>query len=286
MLSIRPGRGDDFHAVQAFCQSTFHWGDYIPEVYMDWVGPGPGQVLVAELDGKVVGLVHVAMPTETEAWFEGMRVHSEFRRQRLALSLTEAALDLARRLGARVVRLVIDGENLASQQLAARAGFRLLCRMEEYLTTGTEGHARRAVENDLGQLAELAVARSWLPGRPALVGVEWQWWEATYQSLGRLVERGLLWTNGEAWAVLDPFQYCPGEITVHTPTGHAGAVFSLVAGMLGRAPGEDVSRARVVVPAAQGLVAPGWEGPEDSEYIYEYFLEGAGNESWKTPTGN
>jgi len=271
LVRIRPGLSGDFEQVRAFCQNTFHWGDYIPEVYLDWVTSDQGRVLVAEVGQGVVGLVHVDMPGVSEAWFEGMRVHPGFRRQGLAAQLTQAALAAARQLGASVARLAIASENHASHQLAHRTGFSFLDKMEEYMVSGREGEARPAVHDDLETLTQLAKAKSWLPGRPVLVGAGWRWWEASRQGLEKLLDREMLWTNGQAWAVLDYLEFEEDEITIHSPTGDESAVVALVGGMLARA-GAGKSRARVVVPALQQLAPPGWEGPGESEHIYERWL--------------
>lgn len=272
MVRIRPGLAGDYQQVRAFCQNTFHWGDYIPEVYMDWVAAEHGRVLVAELDQGVVGLLHVDMPGVTEAWLEGMRVHPDFRRRGLAALLTRAALAEARQLGARVARLAIAHENHASHQLAQHTGFRLLGELAEYMVSGREGEARLAGRDDLEAMVHLATTKSWLPGRPVLVGAGWRWWEATHRGLAKLLDQQMLWTNGQAWAVLDHLEFEDDEITIHSPTGDESAILALVGGMLGRA-GEGKSRARVVVPARMQLAAPDWEGPSDSEHIYECWLD-------------
>jgi len=272
VVHIRPGLRGDHQQVRSFCENTFHWGDYIPEVYMDWVTSDQGRVLVAELGQAVVGLVHVDMPGATEAWLEGMRVHPDFRRRGLAALLTQAALAEARLLGAGVARLAITKENHASHQLAYRTGFGLLGELEEYAVSDREGEARPAVRDDLETMAHLARTKSWLPGRPVLVGAGWRWWEASHRGLEKLLDREMLWTNGRAWAVLDYLEFEDDEIVILSPTGDESAIVALVGGMLSQA-GGGKSRARVVVSARQKVAPPHWEGPSEWEHIYERWLD-------------
>lgn len=114
-VHVRPARPEDKAAVLAFCQNTFSWGDYIANVWDDWVKQEHGGLFVALVDGQPVGIVHAALLDHAAAWMEGMRVHPAFRRQGIATALDERACAFARDHHCQVARLVTSVKNTAAQ---------------------------------------------------------------------------------------------------------------------------------------------------------------------------
>ena len=86
-IEVRPARAEDKEAVLAFTAHTWEdaGGDYIHLVWNNWLRSRHGQMFVATADGQPVSVVHVALQSRTAAWFEGMRVDPNFRRQALEL---------------------------------------------------------------------------------------------------------------------------------------------------------------------------------------------------------
>lgn len=127
-IVIRPGRLEDEKDIQEFTRHTFDWGDYVADAYRSWVremARGEGEVYVAvhTPTGKAVGVDHARYISPDEAWLEGIRVHSDHRREGIGRLLATAAIDGARRRGIRVCRAAIDGDNLPSQSLSRSFGF-------------------------------------------------------------------------------------------------------------------------------------------------------------------
>jgi len=141
-LTVRLARASDRDAVFAFCART--WGDdgdYIPYVWDEWLADmdaGHGALLVAvasaqdeAADGaapsaaheRPVGLLHVRMVADDEAWIEGVRVDPAERRQGIGRSLVSRGLVAARERGATVARIFTDATNVASQRLFGGFGF-------------------------------------------------------------------------------------------------------------------------------------------------------------------
>ncbi|MEU2257312.1 GNAT family N-acetyltransferase [Nocardia xishanensis] len=84
------------------------------------------RLLVAYLDGAPVGmltLVTFAIPTGVRARIEDVVVDEAVRGRGVAFELTEAAVELARRAGARTVDLTSRPEREAANRLYRRAGF-------------------------------------------------------------------------------------------------------------------------------------------------------------------
>jgi GNAT superfamily N-acetyltransferase len=121
---LRPARAEDKPGILAFCQRTYEWGDYVPEVLDDWLADERGQLLVAAIDGVPVGVAYVVLLAPTEAWLQGLRVHPEHRRKGLAHQFLGRCLDVARQRGARVARLATGSSNVAVHRTVERAGMR------------------------------------------------------------------------------------------------------------------------------------------------------------------
>src|SRR6266567_4449251 len=105
-LEIRPAQPEDREAVLAFCQQTWDWGDYIEFVWDEWLHDKQGVLYVATFDQQPVGIAHLHMLTQTDAWLEGMRVDPAHRHQGIATALNNAMLAEAMRRGATVARLI------------------------------------------------------------------------------------------------------------------------------------------------------------------------------------
>jgi len=123
-IEIRQARAEDRAGVLAFCEYTWEWGDYIADVWDEWLSNPAGQLLVALDDGQPVGIVHILMLNATDAWQEGMRVAPAYRQQGIARKLSFEASVEAMRRGATTVRLLTDSTNVASIHMVEQAHFR------------------------------------------------------------------------------------------------------------------------------------------------------------------
>jgi ribosomal protein S18 acetylase RimI-like enzyme len=123
VVEIRPAQPEDKVPVLAFSQQSFDWGDYIEHVWDDWISDPSGELVVATQDDVPVGVAFVTMLTETEAWYQGVRVAPEMRGQGIGTALTRHCAHRARELGAEVVRAIVEGSNAASQTMMQRAGY-------------------------------------------------------------------------------------------------------------------------------------------------------------------
>lgn len=124
-IVIRRARPEDVPELQSFTRNTFTWGDYVADALPEWLNE-PGDLWVADAAGKPVGVNHVRYLSEDEAWFEGVRVHPDYRRLGIGRLLTETSIRKARERGARLVRVSIDGDNFRSQGMSQSIGFVLV----------------------------------------------------------------------------------------------------------------------------------------------------------------
>jgi ribosomal protein S18 acetylase RimI-like enzyme len=122
-VEIRPARLEDKAPVLAFSRRSFEWGDYIEHVWDDWISDPTGELVVAAQGDIPVGVAFVTLLTETEAWYQGVRVAPEMRGQGIGTALTTHCAHRARDLGAEIVRACVESTNVASQTMMQRAGY-------------------------------------------------------------------------------------------------------------------------------------------------------------------
>lgn len=131
-IQIRRGREEDEPYIRGFTKNTFEWGDYVGDAFASWL-EGEHDVYVAEVNGIPVAVTCVAYPAQGEAWFQGIRVHPDYRRMGIAHRLTEASIAGAKERGAHVCRANIDSDNFKSSGLAESFGFRRVTRILEFV---------------------------------------------------------------------------------------------------------------------------------------------------------
>lgn len=125
---VRQARIEDHDDVAAFTEDTWSdrdVGDYIPEVFPEWVeGDGPTQrTAVAEVEDRVVGICQAVLLTDDEAWLQGMRVHPDYRGGDHGRAIVSHLLGWCREAGATVARNMVFGWNPAGMGQSRAVGF-------------------------------------------------------------------------------------------------------------------------------------------------------------------
>jgi GNAT superfamily N-acetyltransferase len=124
-LLIRPARPEDRPAMEHICEHTWDHGDYIPQVWDEWLADEQGALIVGELGapgGPVVALSKITFQRDAQVWLEGMRVDPEYRERGIASRFLEYALRYARSHGAHAVRLATGDYNTAVHHMAEHHG--------------------------------------------------------------------------------------------------------------------------------------------------------------------
>jgi ribosomal protein S18 acetylase RimI-like enzyme len=132
---IRPARADDGPALRALDTATWAWWvtpgpDAPPDKPFFGANEAPGDVLVAEEGGAVVGYVALGSPTRLESNrhvmdVRGLAVAPDHQRRGLGRALLEAAAAEARARGARRLRLRVLSANSGAQALYESCGFQV-----------------------------------------------------------------------------------------------------------------------------------------------------------------
>ena len=215
-LTFRPVRPEDKARVVAFTRNT--WGqdedDYIKDVFDEWLIDPRGEFTAAVVDGAVVGISKLTDMGDDEWWFEGLRIDPSYRRRGLASEFSRYHVELARRLGGKVVRYMTGGGNVGSQTIGARAGFQHILTYIAHLAEASNEFSLPT----LLTLTDVPALAHWIdsPLMQYLHGVYRSAWVAktlTAAELRRAVEAQLVYGLKDearqiaAWALLRPAEY-------------------------------------------------------------------------------
>jgi len=255
---IRPAQPEDRSAVERVCAHTWEWGDYVPEVWDDWLaegGRGAGQPLVGEADGFVVALSKVTLQTPDQVWLEGMRVDPDYRQRGIAGQFLEYSLAYAHELAARVVRLGTSYHNVAVHKMVSRAGMHQVgsygLRQAEPLPGGPEGLFLTSEHWD--QVQAFLVGDPVMASGGGLYSVDWAWQALSTERLTQFLAQGQvvaqLGPDGSlvALATVHPNPE-EGEMWVGFASGQPAAVASLATTIRSYTSQLGLGTVRVMVP--------------------------------------
>ncbi|WP_135823910.1 GNAT family N-acetyltransferase [Halorussus ruber] len=125
-VEVREARPEDYDAIAAFTQNTWpdrDGGDYIPDIYHDWIEGEEKRTAVAEIDGEVAGLAQTVLLSDWEAWNQGLRVNPDFRGRGVSVAVTEDLFEWAREQGATVARNMVFSWNVAGLGQSRATGY-------------------------------------------------------------------------------------------------------------------------------------------------------------------
>ncbi|MEU9557577.1 GNAT family N-acetyltransferase [Streptomyces fumanus] len=145
---IRHARPDDEPALARLDRDTWSYLHAVspkpePDASFFSERSGPDAHLVAELDGTVVGYVRLGFPTALASnahvrQIQGLAVAVAARGRGAGRALLRAAVEEARKLGARRLTLRVLGHNTAARKLYESEGFVVEgVQPEEFLLDGT-----------------------------------------------------------------------------------------------------------------------------------------------------
>ena len=205
VAAVRPVRASDKGPLMDFVKDVWGGHDYIPLVWDSWLRDRSGQMFVAEVDGVPRGMNRVKFLEDGSAWFEGARVHPDYRGRGLASLLGERSMDFARGRGAAVFRLTSSSRNRAAHRQIAKMEFDEIARFSVYVPPGrTEGRRAQAKRfgpgEEGGALNMISRTLEFALG----AGVFWHEFAAaalTPDVVSKLVAEKAAWHLGEAVAV-------------------------------------------------------------------------------------
>jgi GNAT superfamily N-acetyltransferase len=139
---VREARPSDKEPLMSFIKDIWGGHDYIPQVWDSWIRDESAKMFVVEVEGKQVGMNRVRLLEDGSAWFEGARIHPDYRRMGLASMLGRYSMKQAGRWGAKVFRLTSSAKNRPAQLQVLGIGFKEISRFSVY-TPGRRSGFRR-----------------------------------------------------------------------------------------------------------------------------------------------
>jgi GNAT superfamily N-acetyltransferase len=97
MIEYRKLRHDDYEDILDISKGIWDGYDYLPLVFHEWVDDGGYFLGVVDADrNKVIGVGKLSVLYDKSGWLEGLRVHKDYRGQKLGRQISERVLDLAK----------------------------------------------------------------------------------------------------------------------------------------------------------------------------------------------
>jgi GNAT superfamily N-acetyltransferase len=237
--------------MERICTKTWEWGDYIPEVWDDWLADENGVLLIGELDDQAVGLSRITFQTPGQVWLEGMRVHPDFRQQGIAARFLDYSLDYARTHKARVVRLGTDRDNAPAHTVVARAGMECVGRYVLWVAEPLPEASPPPVltpQHEAAARTFLEQSRVWHHTH-YLYNANWAWQELSGCRIQQMLSSGQMvvqWASDGKLAAL---------AIIHSDAEDGGLWIGFADGIHGEQESEQPSPITTLASAVRGLAA-------------------------------
>jgi GNAT superfamily N-acetyltransferase len=192
-VKILPARASDRAPILEISKNLWGGHDYLPEVWSNWLKQKNGRLIVATVGGRTVGVAHAILQTPYIAWFEGLRVHEQYRGLGIAGKLNIALVEWAKRKGARVARLSTHIKNRASRNHLEKIGFPV---MQTFQRLDSNRGLRARPSGVTAPRYSANRLWNWLKTRPnfgenhAMYSDGWTWHPLTQQGLRSLIAQG------------------------------------------------------------------------------------------------
>jgi len=189
---VRKAVKEDKAEIVSFTKNTWEWGDYIPGVLDYWLRERDGLLLVADINGKPVGLLHIKLLPDNSAWLEGLRVNPLYRRRGIAYKLNQSTFEILKEKGINVVRLVIESNNHPSINLANKLGFH---KVSEWVSMEVE--QSKITSNLTGCERKIKIDEIWSELKKSriyelssgIIPVRWRWIKVNKDVLKIIISR-------------------------------------------------------------------------------------------------
>jgi GNAT superfamily N-acetyltransferase len=285
-LVFRPARAEDKPHVLEITAHTWD-GDYVPEVWDNWLADPQGELTVAVDDGTAVALSKLTHVVGDQWWIEGLRVDPERRLEGIGQAMIAYQVAKAKRLGGRVLRYATGIRNEGSHRIAERTGFHVLTRFVERVADKLDSPSKAQVSTkaDLDAAWNLAHGSDLFNVANGVYVFRWKAYPMTRERLAEHLDQGMIMSVREAsahlaaWCIVDNDPNWEG-IEVTSLFGTQDGIAKLARAM--RAQAASLGKAMVEVmtplypPALEALEAAGYHieiDPHHPEEVREHGVD-------------
>lgn len=202
-VEIRPARESDTADMLEVTRHLWEGHDYVPLEWAGWLADPVGALLVAEHQGRVIGLGRLSCIQAGDWWMQGLRVHPDFEGRGVASQITEALAAAWQAKGGGAVRLATSSQRFPVHHLCARLGFVKVGEFTVFVASATLAEAP-----DLPQLARVfqplsaneaeaatafALKSPTLALASGLMDLCWEWAPPRPAYVQQAIERGHAW---------------------------------------------------------------------------------------------
>lgn len=200
----RPALPSDRESVMGFLPLIAEGEDYVPDVWDDWLEDDHGLLAAALMEGRVVGLSHLADLGRGEWWLEGLRVDPRLQGRHIGSQLHNYQVENWLRTDGTALRLITHQSRTAVHRMCDRTGFRKVASAVALRFPNRSGaHRFRPArvpdaERALSRLHDSTVQR----GLGGWMDLGWRYAEVAAERVSAAAESGGLWTWGEDEGIL------------------------------------------------------------------------------------
>ncbi len=198
-LVCRPALPQDTAAILELTRHIWEGHDYIPMVWGDWLGDEQGQLVVAQLGSRIVGMGKLTKISNGEWWLEGLRVHPEFERRGIAAHIQTFLLAAWYKIGNGAIRLATNSQRLAVHRICQRTGFKKVAELSSFSANAIPLDPRKALSVDQKDFIRLSRedlddARKFVKNNPlqkyggSFVDLGWQWLPLPGENLAHFLQ--------------------------------------------------------------------------------------------------
>jgi GNAT superfamily N-acetyltransferase len=272
-LRLRPAQAEDRAAVLAFATHTWDWGDYLAEVWDDWLADPTGLFMVGEVAGEIVGVDKLTFVAPGEAFFEGLRIHPAYRGRSYAQAFQAHMLAEAKDQGAHVARLLTAADNTPIHHMAERDGFHRGPALDHWHATALEaGSDALLVPLPPADMPPFRTPHSAFRAPTLCIAHHWHVQAWTLDFWDAQIAAGAVWTTSHGLLGFAPAD--PGDDTqwlawLHPTVADEAGLTALL--RAARRLATPVRPLQLMLPAdpplAAALRAAGWESDAAHSYL-------------------
>ena len=190
-MQIRDAKPTDKQVVLDFCKDTFSWGDYIADVWDYWILQG--NLFVAVENDVPIGLSHLVIMDNRQAWLEGIRIHPNHKRKGYGKNMISHCESIT---NSKTIRMIIESDNTPSINLAKSLGYGIEDRWQLYALTPKKEISSVVLASDINQVTRLVSSYTYVDS--------WKWLAMEISDLEELIRQKrilLSMQNGQVLAM-------------------------------------------------------------------------------------